>query len=150
MIEEIANYGGSDLLCYRADGPDELVRRQNEAWNPIMEWSIQNLGADLLITKGIIHKAQSHEALSAITRAVSTFNDLGLASLHVITTLTGSVILALAVARGHLEPEAAWAAAHVDEDYQVELWGSDEEAQRRRAWRWREMEAASRLLAMLR
>ncbi|WP_413993143.1 ATP12 family chaperone protein [Labrys okinawensis] len=150
VIDEIAKYGGSDLLCYRADTPAELVRRQNEAWNPVLEWSVRNVGAELTLTEGIIHKAQPPEALAAIARAVSTFDELGLASLHVITTLTGSVVLALAVARGHLEPEAAWAAAHVDEDYQIELWGSDEEAQQRRAWRWREMEAASRLLAMLR
>jgi chaperone required for assembly of F1-ATPase len=150
VIDEIAKFGGSDLLCYRADTPDELVRRQNEAWNPVLEWSAQELGAELSVVEGITHKAQSPEALAAIARAVSAYDDLGLASLHVVTTLAGSVVLALAVAKGHLEPEAAWAAAHVDEDYQIELWGSDEEAQKRRAWRWREMEAASRLLALLR
>jgi chaperone required for assembly of F1-ATPase len=148
VVDEIARYGGSDLLCYRADTPTELVRRQNEAWDPILEWCVQDLGAELVVTEGIVHKAQAAKALSAIVHAVSAFDELGLASLHVVTTLTGSVVLALAVARGHLEPEAAWAAAHVDEDYQIELWGSDEEAQRRRAWRWREMEAASRLLGM--
>jgi chaperone required for assembly of F1-ATPase len=149
VIDEISKFGGSDLLCYRADTPDELVRRQNEAWNPVLEWSVRNLGSELLVVKGITYRTQAPEALAAIARAVSAHDDLGLASLHVVTTLTGSVVLALAVAKGHLEPEAAWAAAHVDEDYQIELWGSDEEAQRRRAWRWREMEAASRLLGLL-
>lgn len=150
VIDEIAKYGGSDLLCYRAETPEELVRRQKEAWDPLLAWCAGNIGAELVLAEGIIHKAQAPEALAAIANAVSTFDELGLASLHVITTLTGSVVLALAVARGHLEPEAAWAAAHVDEDYQIELWGSDEDAQQRRAWRWREMEAASRLLGMLR
>ncbi|MDZ5448094.1 ATP12 family chaperone protein [Labrys sp. ZIDIC5] len=148
VIEEIAKYGGSDFLCYRADQPEELVRRQNEAWDPVLAWAAEYLGAELDVTHGILHKQQSPEALAAIAKAVSGHDELGLAALHVVTTLTGSVILALAVAQGHLEPEAAWAAAHVDEDYQAELWGQDEEAQQRRAWRWREMEAASRLLAL--
>jgi chaperone required for assembly of F1-ATPase len=146
VIAEIASYGGSDFLCYRADGPEELVRRQQEAWDPVLDWGAGNLGAELGVTQGIVHRPQPAAALAAIREAVSTFDDLGLASLHVVTTLTGSVLLALAVARGHLEAEAAWAAAHVDEDYQAEVWGADEEAQQRRAWRWREMEAAARLL----
>jgi chaperone required for assembly of F1-ATPase len=150
VIVEIANYGGTDLLCYRAQMPDELVRRQCEAWDPILEWSVRDIGAALEITQGIVHKTQSPQALAAISRAVAAYDDLGLASLHVVTTLTGSVVLALAVARGYLEPEAAWAAAHVDEYYQTQLWGTDEEAQQRRAWRWREMEAAARLLGMRR
>ncbi|WP_448952923.1 ATP12 family chaperone protein [Labrys neptuniae] len=150
VIEEIAKYGGSDLLCYRADQPEELVRRQNEAWDPVLAWAADRLGVRLEATQGILHKPQSPQALAAIAEAVAGHDEFGLASLHVVTTLTGSVVLALAVARGQLEPEAAWAAAHVDEDYQAQLWGEDEEAQQRRAWRWREMEAASRLLALAR
>ncbi|WP_307437492.1 ATP12 family chaperone protein [Labrys monachus] len=150
VIAEIASYGGSDLLCYRADGPEELVRRQNEAWNPVLRWAVEELGAGLVVTQGIMHRPQPAEALTAIGRQVADFDDLGLASLHVATTLTGSVLLALALARGHLEAESAWAAAHVDEDYQAQLWGADDEALQRRAWRWREMEAAAKLLARAR
>jgi len=150
VIDEIAKYGGTDMLCYRADRPDELVKRQAEAWDPVLDWSFQILGAKLESTQGIIHKAQFPDALAAITKAVATYDDIGLACLHVLTTLTGSVVLALAVARHYLEPEAAWAAAHIDEDYQIDLWGTDEEAQRRRAWRWREMEAAAQLLNLTR
>lgn len=148
VIDEISKYGGSDLLCYRVDQPEELVRRQSEAWDPVLAWAADRLGARLIVTHGIQHKQQPPEALAAIAKAVACYDEFGLASLHAITTLTGSVILALAVAEGYLEPEAAWAAAHVDEDYQAQLWGQDEEAQQRRAWRWREMEAASRLLAL--
>ena len=150
VIDEIAKYGGSDFLCYRADQPEALVRRQAEAWDPVLAWAADNLGAKLAVVNGIQYKQQSPEALAAIAEAVARHDEFGLASLHAVTTLTGSVILALAVAEGYLEPEAAWAAAHVDEDYQAELWGHDEEAQQRRAWRWREMEAASRLLALAR
>jgi len=124
------------------------VRRQNEAWNPVLAWAAESLGAGLVVTEGIMHRPQPAEALAAIRKAVSSHDDLSLASLHAVTTLTGSVVLALAVACGHLEAEAAWAAAHVDEDYQAGLWGADEEAQQRRAARWREMEAASRLLRL--
>lgn len=146
VIAEIASYGGSDFLCYRADGPDELMRRQKDAWNPVLAWAADVLGADLAVVEGIVHRPQPAEALAAIRAAVASHDDLALASLHVVTTLTGSAVLGLAVALGHLEPEAAWAAAHVDEDYQAELWGADEEARQRRAARWREMEAAAKLL----
>jgi chaperone required for assembly of F1-ATPase len=148
VIAEITAYGGSDFLCYRAEGPDELVRRQNEAWNPVLAWAAESLGAELVVTQGIVHRPQPPAALAAIREAVSIYDALSLASLHVVTTLTGSVLLGLAVACGHLEAEAVWAAAHVDEDHQVELWGADEEAQQRRAWRWREMEAAAKLLRL--
>lgn len=148
VIEEIAKYGGSDFLCYRVDQPEELARRQAEAWDPVLAWAADHLGAKLVVTHGIQYKQQPPEALAAIAEAVARHDEFGLAGLHAVTTLTGSVILALAVAEGYLEPEAAWAAAHIDEDYQAELWGQDEEAQKRRAWRWREMEAASRLLAL--
>jgi chaperone required for assembly of F1-ATPase len=96
----------------------------------------------------VVFVPQRAEALDAVARAVAPLDPVRLAALHVVTTLTGSAVLALAVARGRLEPEAAWSAAHIDEDYQAELWGSDEEAQERRAARWREMEAASRILEL--
>ena len=146
---EIITYAGTDLLCYRAGEPEELVRRQHEAWDPVLDWASEALGAPLVATTGIVHVAQPEAVPEAIENALAACDAIALAALSTVTTLTGSALLALAVAHGRLEPEAAWAAAHVDEDYQIELWGSDEEAQARRAARWREMEAASRILQLL-
>jgi chaperone required for assembly of F1-ATPase len=116
---DIAKYGASDLLCYRAEGPAELVRRQAEA------------------------------AAAAMQRALAEPDAFSLAAHHVMTTLTGSALLALAHARGRLSAEQAWSAAHVDEGWQTSQWGEDAEAKARRDRRWAEMQAASRLLALL-
>jgi chaperone required for assembly of F1-ATPase len=148
VAADIVRYAGSDLLSYRAGEPEVLVQRQHEAWDPLLAWAAADLGATLAVGIGVVFVPQPAEALDAIARAVAPLDPVRLAALHVVTTLTGSAVLALAVARGRLEPEAAWAAAHIDEDYQAELWGSDEEAQERRAGRWREMEAASRILEL--
>ena len=148
VAAEIITYAGTDLLCYRAGEPEELVRRQHEAWDPVLEWANEVLGAPMLATTGIVHVAQPEAVPEAIENALADCDAIAMAALSTVTTLTGSAVLALAVARGRLEAEAAWAAAHVDEDYQIELWGHDEEAQVRRAARWREMEAASRILRL--
>jgi chaperone required for assembly of F1-ATPase len=147
---DIVAYVGSDLICYRADGPEELVRRQLEAWEPVLSWFEAWAGSPLNRATGVIHVEQPQAALEAAAEAVAGLDAFGLAALGVMTTLTGSAILAFAVARGRLEPEAAWAAAHVDEDYQIEKWGEDAEAMARRAARWREMDAAARLLSLSR
>jgi chaperone required for assembly of F1-ATPase len=148
VAADIARYAGSDLLSYRAGEPDVLAQRQHEAWDPLLAWAAADLGATLAVSTGVVFVPQRAEALDAVARAVAPLDPVRLAALHVVTTLTGSAVLALAVARGRLEPEAAWSAAHIDEDYQAELWGSDEEAQERRAARWRDMEAASRILEL--
>jgi chaperone required for assembly of F1-ATPase len=148
VAADIVRYAGSDLLSYRAGEPEGLAQRQHEAWDPILAWAGTDLGAALAVGTGVIFVPQHAGALDAVARAVAPLDPVRLAALHVVTTLTGSAVLALAVARGRLEPEAAWAAAHIDEDYQAELWGADEEAQERRAARWREMEAASRILEL--
>ena len=149
VAAEIITYAGTDLLCYRAGEPEELVRRQHEAWDPVLDWANEALGAPLVATTGVVYVAQPEAVPDAIENALAACDAIALAALSTVTTLTGSALLALAVAHGRLEAEAAWAAAHVDEDYQIELWGSDEEAQARRAGRWREMEAACRILRLL-
>ena len=148
VAAEIVKYAGSDLLCYRAEEPAALARRQQEAWDLPLGWAAETLGARLATTTGVIATAQPAEATDAIKRTAAALDPLSLAAVHVMTTLTGSAVLALAVAAGRMEPEAAWAAAHVDEDFQIEQWGPDEEASERRSKRWREMEAAARLLAL--
>jgi chaperone required for assembly of F1-ATPase len=141
---DILGYAGSDLLCYRAMEPDTLVARQAHAFDPVLHWAAGSLGARLNVTAGVMHVAQPPEALAAIGAALDAYDDpVSLAALSVMTTLTGSALLALAVARGFLSPQDAWRAAHVDEDFQAERWGADAEAIARREARWREFEAAA-------
>jgi chaperone required for assembly of F1-ATPase len=146
---DIAKYAASDLLCYRAEGPPELVRRQMEAWDPVLAWARAALGANLVIARGIVPVAQPQAAMGAIGSALVRLDAFGLAAHHVMTTLTGSTLLALAHAGGRLTAEEAWAAAHIDEDWQIGQWGGDAQAKARRQRRWTDMEAASRLVALL-
>jgi chaperone required for assembly of F1-ATPase len=146
---DICRFAGGDLLCYRADGPRDLVQRQQAAWDPILSWGGDALGARFAVVEGIMPAAQPEEGGAAVTTALAGYDAFALTALHVMTTLTGSALLALAHARGRLSAEAAWDAAHVDEDWQIGRWGWDAEAKARRERRWREMQAASRLLALL-
>lgn len=142
----VVAYAGSDLLCYWAESPEGLVARQAAAWSPLLDWAETELRARFMKSAGIAHVGQPPEALAAIDRAIVGYDPVALAALHTITTLTGSAILALAVAKGRLTPAQAWSAAHIDEDWQIEKWGEDFEAAQRRAARWREMEAAGLIL----
>jgi chaperone required for assembly of F1-ATPase len=148
VAAEIVNYAGSDLLCYRADGPATLVKRQAEHWDPVLTWAASDLGARFVLSEGVMHVAQPAGTIAAIARATIGVPALPLAALHVMTTLTGSALLALAVARGRLSSEEAWMAAHVDEDFQIAQWGEDAEAVARRATRWAEMQAAARVVQL--
>lgn len=146
---DIVKYAGSDLVCYRADSPEGLVAAQARAWDPVLDWARDDLGCDLAVGTGIVHVAQSAASRTAIETAIAPLEGFRLASAHVMTTLLGSVVIALAVLRGRLTAEEAWAAAHVDEDWQIAKWGSDAEAMRRRAARLVEFEAAVRLCELL-
>jgi chaperone required for assembly of F1-ATPase len=151
VVEDILRFSSSDLLCYRADGPETLVRRQNEAWDPVLDWTRAALGARFLLAEGVIHVEQPREAIAAIGVHVNQRAEpLRLAALHVMTSLTGSALLALAVDSGELDAEVAWKAAHVDEDFQAEHWGQDAEALARRANRKRDMMAAAELVEAIR
>lgn len=146
---DIVKFSGNDLLCYRADAPKGLVERQAEVWDPILQWYEAELGARFILAQGLMPVEQSREALDRITDEVAPFDALALTSLHVMTTLTGSALLALAHAKGYLSAKETWAAAHVDEDWQISQWGEDAEAASRRSMRWAEMQAASRFLELL-
>ena len=147
VVEDILRFSSSDMLCYRADGPHTLVQRQNEAWDPVLDWARATLGARLLLAEGVIHVEQPREAIAAIGVHLNQRAEaLRLAALHVMTSLTGSALLALAVDFRELDAEKAWQAAHVDEDFQAEHWGQDAEALARRAGRKRDMIAAARLI----
>jgi len=146
---DIVRYAGSDLVCYRAEGAAELVRSQAHAWDPILVWARETLGASFAVVSGIVPVAQESDAIASVERALGRDDAFRLAALHVMTTLMGSVLLALAHARGTLSAEQAWAAAHVDEDWQITQWGEDAEAKTRRDHRWLEMQTASRFLGLL-
>ena len=150
VIEDLLRFAGTDLLCYRADGPQRLVDRQNELWDPVIDWAHAALGARFMLAEGIIHVEQPKEAINAIGIHIATHKSpIALASLHSMTSLTGSALLAMAVAREHLHAEEAWTAAHVDEDWNLEQWGQDAEASARRNYRWGEMQAADKALKAL-
>lgn len=141
--EEIVKYAGSDLLCYRAASPASLVERQDAAWNPLLEWASHDLGATLETTAGVMPIAQSADAAAAIAAQVAKLDPFQLGPAHIMTTVSGSAILALAVLTGRLSAQDAWACAHIDEDWQISQWGQDEEAAARRVRRWQEMERAA-------
>lgn len=151
VLEDILRFASSDMLCYRADTPASLAERQTELWDPVLDWAQSKLGARLLLAEGVMHVEQPRESLAALGVHLRQHAEpLRLASLHVMTSITGSALLALAVAMDELTVEAAWTAAHVDEDFQAAQWGDDAEALAWRASRWRDMQAAAGLLAALR
>lgn len=148
--EDIVRHAGSDLLLYRAEGPQSLVETEDRLWGPILAASEKALGTRFTLAEGIVPVAQDPAALAVVDRAVAAFDPLGLAALHSMTTLTGSALIALAFARGEITLEEAWAAAHADEDWQAARWGRDEEAFAARERRLENLLAAATVLAAVR
>lgn len=147
---EILNYAGTDLLCYRAIESEKLALAQAEAFDAVLAWIEAAHGARFELAHGIVHRPQPAASLAAIGAALGAIDDpFALAALQVVTSLTGSALLALALAGRALTPAQAWRIAHVDEDFQIAQWGEDDDALARRAARWREMEAAGRVLDAL-
>jgi chaperone required for assembly of F1-ATPase len=148
VAEEVAKFLASDLLVYRAEGPEGLVERQAAAWDPVLDWARDMLGARFMLGAGMIYVTQPEAALAAATAAIP--HDIWrLGAVHAITTLTGSALIALAVLHGRLDAEQAWTAAHIDEDWNMDFWGRDELALNRRALRYAEMQAACQVLALV-
>jgi chaperone required for assembly of F1-ATPase len=149
VAEDIAKYVGSDLIVYRAGEPERLVAEQASAWDPILAWAYEAFGARFLLSEGVTFVAQPETAVAALRgRIAAETSPFRLAALHVMTTLTGSALIALAHAAGRLTAEEAWAAAHVDERFQERVWGEDDEAMQRRARRQADFLAASHLYAL--
>ena len=147
VAAEVEKYLGSDLLFYRADGPERLVARQGELWDPIVAWARTELGARFELVEGVMHVAQQRESIAAASAAIP-HDPWRLGAVHSLTTLTGSALIALALAHKAISPDAAWTAAHVDEDWNMELWGRDTIALERREQRLSEMKAAATILAL--
>jgi chaperone required for assembly of F1-ATPase len=148
VAADIAKYIESDLLFYRADAPEGLVNLQAEYWDPILTWTTDTFGARFILAEGIKHVRQPEPAIRAARRAIPA-EPWSVGALHSVTTLTGSALLALALARGFRQAEEIWTAAHVDEDWNMEQWGSDEIALARRAARRTEFDAAALVLRTL-
>jgi chaperone required for assembly of F1-ATPase len=151
VAAEVAKYLGSDLVCYRAEAPEGLVARQAQAWNPVLAWAREELGARFVPVTGVMFAEQPAEALAAarlgIPAEANNMKDIWrLGAVCSITALTGSALLALALSAGALAVDEAWAAAHIDEDWQMQQWGRDEIALARRDFRFAEMQAAATVL----
>jgi chaperone required for assembly of F1-ATPase len=146
---DIVHFAGSDLLCYRAEAPGSLAELQAKIWDPTLRWIEAKTGERFFLAEGVMPVTQSAAALAGVSRLVAPFGAFALASLHVMTTLTGSAFLALAVALGRMPVADAWGAAHLDEDWQIARWGIDVEAADRRERRWQEMQSAARFLDLL-
>ena len=148
VAAEVEKYLASDLVCYRAAAPSGLVERQARHWDPILAWARETLGAPLRAAAGVVHIAQDEDAL-ARARAAIHRDPWRLGALNAATTLTGSALIALALAQGRLSVDEAWEAAHVDEDWNMEQWGRDAVALERRAFRFAEFDAAATVMRSL-
>ncbi len=148
IAEDILNYLGSDLLFYRAGHPEALAAREAAAWDPVLFWAAGALGAHFILAQGVMHVRQPDSAIAA-ARAVLPSDPWSIAALHMVTTLTGSALLALALLHGVLDSDRVWAAAHVDEDWNAEQWGVDDEVAARWAARLVDFKAAVRILEVL-
>jgi len=155
VAAEVEKYLASDLIFYRAETPEGLVRSQEAAWDPLITWARDALGAQFRTGVGVVHLPQTQDALTAVAAIIPRNNGSAsdvwrLGATHSVTTLTGSALIALALLVGKLSVADAWAAAHVDEDWNMAQWGRDELALERQAYREAEMQAAGRVLALLR
>ena len=145
----LAQYGESDLLCYRADAPESLVARQSALWDPILAWARRRFDVDFEVVTGIIHRAQPACTLAQLSHAVAVRSPFELAALSPLVTISGSLLIALALAEDAIGLDQAWAAATADEAWQAEQWGEDAEATARLEARRAEFEAGYRFLQLL-
>ena len=150
IVAEIARYAGSDLVCYRAEHPPELIERQHALWQPLLDWASLRYDAPLLVTAGILPVTQPPASLTAYAAAVAAYPPLELASLHLATAACGSLVVALALIEGRLDADSAFAAAELDQSFEIERWGQDAEQMRRRAALKDDIALAERFIALLR
>lgn len=148
VVEIVAAYGGTDLISYRAEAPEKLRARQAAAWDPLIDWAAETHGARLITTTGVMHALQPEEGQRRLFEAVAGFDPFRLTALYDLTALSGSLIIALATAKGRLAPEEAWGLSRVDELWQQEQWGVDAEAEAVATRKAGEFAAAARFLSL--
>jgi chaperone required for assembly of F1-ATPase len=149
VVTEIVKYAGTDLVCYRAEQPADLAARQHAAWQPLIDWAAQTFAAPLTVTAGILPVSQPPTSLKAFETAVVAYDSHRLAALHLATAACGSLVVALALIEGRLDAEAAFAAAELDESYEIERWGEDAEQTRRRRGLREDIALAARFVTLL-
>lgn len=149
VIAETANYAGTDLVCYRAAHPPELVRRQHETWQPLIDWARARYDAPLMVTAGVTPVVQPPDSLAALTAAVAAHDAMMLAALRLATAASGSLVIALALLERRLDADDALAVAELDESFQIEHWGEDSEQTKRRAGLRDDLALAERFAALL-
>lgn len=149
IVIGVAKYAETDLLCYRAEHPDILVERQNRHWQPLLDWATHRFDAPLHVATGLMPRPQPEDALHALFRAVDAYGPWHLSALQSATASCGSLIVALALMEGRLPAEEAFDVSQLDETFQIETWGEDAEATRRRAGLRRDIGAAGRFAALL-
>ena len=150
VAADVAAYGASDLVCYRAPHPQGLKAREAEAWDPLVRWAADALGAHLILVEGVMHVSQPPETLARLDRAVRAHGPWELTGLHELVTLAGSLVIGLAVSHGRLDPDEAWAISRIDEHWNIEEWGEDAEAAATAERRRQDFLSAARLLGLLR
>jgi chaperone required for assembly of F1-ATPase len=149
VIAEITAFARHDHLCYRTDKPAELMHRQGEAWDPLLDWAAVRYGAPLMTVHGVTSVAQPESSIAALEKAVEALEPFSLAVLHVIASICGSLVLALAVADKRLSSEEAFTLSQIDERFQAEKWGLDSEAEARARRLEEELKTAARFLDLL-
>ena len=146
---QVVEFAGSDMVCYRADQPEALMILHASAWDPILKWAEAVMAVKFTIVSGVIHHPQPPETRAAVAAHVARLDHFQLTAAHNLTTLTGSALLGLMLVAGKISPEAGWQAAHVDEDFQIAVWGTDEEAAQRRVWRKTDFDGSLQFLNLL-
>ncbi|WP_102226336.1 ATP12 family chaperone protein [Acidimangrovimonas sediminis] len=149
VAQMLADYADADLLCYRAEGPETLIRRQAEGWDPLLDWSARALAAPLVPVAGVMHAPQPGDSLRALGNRVFALTPFELTAFHDLVTISGSLVIGLAVVDCHRPVAELWEASRIDEAWQEELWGSDEEAAERTESRRKAFFHAARLLDLL-
>ena len=150
VVQQTANYAGTDLLCYRAGHPPALAARQQTVWQPLIDWAVLRYDAPLSVTNGVIPKNQATTSLRAFAAAVTELDDFALTALHLATTACGSLVLGLALLEGRIDAAEAFAASQLDESFQIEAWGEDPEQLERRRALAADIEAAACFISLLR
>jgi len=148
IVETVAAYGGSDLLCYRAEHPDALIARQAERWDPLLDWARDIYDAPLVLGAGVMPVSQPPASLERLAGAVAGHHDFALAGLHDLVSISGSLVLGLGVSVGRLTPEEALSLSRLDDEWQIEQWGADEEAAETAAKKAADFAEAARLLVL--
>jgi chaperone required for assembly of F1-ATPase len=150
VVRQVADYAGTDLVCYRAAHPPALAARQQAVWQPLLDWAAVRYEAPLTVTSGVIPSSHPAASLAAFTAAVAAYEDFVLTALHAATAACGSLVIALALLEGRLDAAEAFAASQLDESFQIEAWGEDREQADRRAALAADIAAAARFISLLR